>query len=142
MALFHKDIRLPEGFRLPNRVVTLEYSRHAMRAASEDRYGEIPVLPLINLGECEPVEVEVIDRKVIEQLSANAPLRKYPFQPEKIPRVFRCDNDGDEERGEDIAFFSDIGDLGYTVNLDPSVELGHIGSKVYSGSIASMMEQV
>lgn len=64
MALYHKDIRLPEGFRLPCRVVTLEYSRHAQRAADDDRYGMIPVLPILNLGLCEVIEVEIAGRRV------------------------------------------------------------------------------
>lgn len=84
----------------------------------------------------------VITRQVIEQLSAKAPMIKFPFQQECIPGVFRCDVDNGEARGEDMAFFSDICDLGYVVNLDPSVSLGHIGSKVYSGSVASMMVPV
>lgn len=108
------------------------------------RYDESRVHQTNEYG-CLPVRgaglgFAVISRNVIEQLSAKAPLHKYPFQSEKIPRVFRCDNDGDEERGEDMAFFSDICDLGYVVNLDPSVSLGHIGNKVYRGSIANFME--
>ena len=82
----------------------------------------------------------VVQRKVIEELSAKAPLVKFPFLGELTPRVFRCDEVNGEARGEDMAFFSDICDLGYTVNLDPSIDLGHVGSKTYSGSIASKME--
>ena len=94
---------------------------------------------------CIPVEgaglgFTVIQRKVIEELSAKAPLRKYPWNENLIPRVFRQDEEGVNARGEDMAFFSDIGELGYTVNLDPSITLGHIGSHVYSGSISSMIE--
>lgn len=84
----------------------------------------------------------VIQRKVIEELYANAPKRKYPWSEELIPKVFRQDEEGIEERGEDMAFFSDIRDLGYSINLDPSITLGHIGPHVYSGSVSSMMEPV
>jgi hypothetical protein len=111
----------------------LRYDETATHKTNE--YGCLPVRGA-GLG------FSVIQRGVIEKLSANAPLRKYPFNAEPIPRVFRCDDDGTDARGEDMAFFSDICDLGYAVNLDPSVSLGHIGTKVYSGSIASMMEEI
>lgn len=64
MALFHKDIRLPEGFRLPNRMVELNYSNHALKAATDDRYGDIPLTPVLNLAHCETIEVEVDGRRV------------------------------------------------------------------------------
>ena len=37
--------------------------------------------------------------------------------------------------GEDVMFFNDIRKLGYDVWCDPSLKLGHIGSKVYHGSL-------
>jgi hypothetical protein len=39
-------------------------------------------------------------------------------------------------RGEDGAFFDDIRALGHKVWLDPTIELGHVGTKVYR--VASM----
>ncbi len=83
----------------------------------------------------------VVQRKVIEELYAKAPLRKYPWSEDLIPKVFRMDEEGIAERGEDMAFFSDIRDLGYSINVDPSITLGHIGPYVYSGSLSSMMEE-
>lgn len=64
MELYHADIRLPEGFRLPNRVVNLHWTRHADTARLNDRYGEIPRIPLVNLGLCNVVEVGLTGRKV------------------------------------------------------------------------------
>lgn len=78
----------------------------------------------------------IVQRKVMEELAAKAPMRKYPQREMPIPRIFRCDNDGEEERGEDMAFFADVIGLGYQVNLDPTVKLGHVGQKEYSSSVA------
>jgi hypothetical protein len=64
MDLYHADIRLPAGFRLPNRLVPLTYSNHALREAENDRYGDIPVLPVLNLGDCQTVEVGMEDGRV------------------------------------------------------------------------------
>jgi hypothetical protein len=79
----------------------------------------------------------VTQRKVIEALYSVAPKRYYHGYKEPIPRVFRCDEDGLDARGEDMAFFADIRKLGYKVHLDPTISLGHIGSKVYSASVAN-----
>ncbi len=83
----------------------------------------------------------VIQRKVVEELYSKAPKRKYPWSKDLIPRVFRCDSEGIEERGEDMAFFSDVRDLGYKVQLDPTVKLGHIGPKIYEGTIAYLEKE-
>lgn len=64
MDLYHSDIRLPEGFRLPARVVTLKWTRHAESARHNDRYGEIPSIPLVDLAQCRVIEVGMEGRKV------------------------------------------------------------------------------
>ena len=43
---------------------------------------------------------------------------------------------------EDMAFFSDVRALGYDVCLDPTVTLGHVGAKTYSGSIMDHMATI
>lgn len=57
MDLYHADIRLPQGFRLPNRLIGLSWTRHATHARNDDRYGYIPEIPVLNLGECQTIEV-------------------------------------------------------------------------------------
>lgn len=55
--------------------------------------------------------------------------------------IFRVDRSVDasigltKPRGEDTAFFADVRELGYDVWLDPSVNLGHHGTYVYSGDV-------
>ncbi len=102
-------------------------------AIESNEYGCLPIRG-IGLG------FTVCTRKVIEDLYNRAPKRIYPFSPDPVPRVFRCDEEGMEVRGEDMAFFADIRDLGYSVNLDPTVTLGHIGPHVYSASVAQFIE--
>lgn len=77
----------------------------------------------------------VMRREVVEKLSAAAEPVFDEFQGEAIPAVFRVDTvmrDGRRtRRGEDMAFFSDIADLGYPVWYDPSIKLGHVGPYVF-----------
>jgi hypothetical protein len=87
----------------------------------------------------------VVHRRVIEELAAAAPKVRWQNDPEPIPYIFdigpvRKDADGIFDlQGEDIGFFADARKLGFQVYLDPNVTLGHIGTKVYSGSIRDAM---
>lgn len=104
-------------------------------ALETNEYGCLPI-DGIGLG------FTIIQREVIEKLAERAPKLKYPKIDQPIPRFFRCDDNNGEARGEDMAFFSDIRDLGYRVNLDPSITLGHNGSKEYSASIGDYLKKV
>lgn len=64
MELYHRDIRLPDGFRLPNRIITLSHTAHARRARQDDRYGYIPPIPVIDLGQFQTIEVGVESGRV------------------------------------------------------------------------------
>lgn len=64
----------------------------------------------------------IVKREVIERLAAV-----------KKPHIFREDFVDGQLRGEDIAFFADVAALGYDIWLDPTIELGHVGLKVYRG---------
>lgn len=118
------------------------------RVVESNKFGCIPVKG-VGLG------FTVMQRKILEQLSIAAPKLKYPEYNEPVARVFRCDQEmydpshelsaqgfEGEVRGEDMAFFADIRKLGYTINLDPSITLGHIGSKTYSGSIGYFLTKM
>jgi hypothetical protein len=85
----------------------------------------------------------VFTRRVIETLSARAPMRKFAMLPEPIPYLFRADDECDgSARGEDMSFFADAKAAGFDAFLDPSVTLGHIGSKTYTASIADMLRPI
>ncbi len=55
--------------------------------------------------------------------------------------VFRCDIFNGFRRTEDMAFFADIRAAGYTVWMDPAIELGHIGEKMWKGCIGTAFQQ-
>lgn len=93
---------------------------------------EYGCLPLKGVG----LGFTIVSRRVMEELAARAPLRRYPDISEPIPRIFRCDDDGDRERGEDMAFFADVRALGVPAHVDPTITLSHIGSKAYTARFA------
>lgn len=83
----------------------------------------------------------VVHRRVIEDIASNSPHLMFPGMDTPIPHIFRCDIENGAFRGEDMAFFADVKALGYEINLDPNVTLGHVGTKMYTGSILDAMKQ-
>jgi hypothetical protein len=82
----------------------------------------------------------VMSRKVVEELAANAPRIFDEAGNRDMAAVFRVDSIDGKRRGEDMAFFSDIRNLGYKVWLDPEIDLGHVGQKVYRGTIRDALQ--
>lgn len=72
----------------------------------------------------------VMTREVVERVAATKPRLKDMHGVETAD-VFRLDALDQHSRGEDQAFFADIRELGYDVWLDPTLQLGHVGSFVY-----------
>lgn len=95
-----------------------------------NEYGCIPVNG-VGLG------FTVVTRELVKKLADQAPKITFPHSMpgEQVAKIFVFDEDDTEARTEDMAFFSDIRKLGYTVNLDPSVTLGHVGSHEFRASI-------
>lgn len=60
MSLYHYQLGIPFNLSLPSRL-NVTYSRHALRAASEDRYGSIDLPSAINTTGALVVEVEAGD---------------------------------------------------------------------------------
>lgn len=84
----------------------------------------------------------IVKRKVIEALAARA--QRIDFKEagyENVAAIFRSDIKDGTPRGEDIAFFDDVRELGFKVWVDPTVTLGHIGSKEYKGALADHLEK-
>jgi hypothetical protein len=81
----------------------------------------------------------IVDRKVIETLALDAPQIKLDYgdlKDQPIPHLFREDvNAAGYFLGEDTAFFADVKAAGFEMWCDPTITLGHIGSKVYEGSL-------
>lgn len=82
-----------------------------------------------------------IQRTVLEQLTAKAPVRRHTLHKDPFPDVFRFDRVGEDGdlRGEDFTFFADVRELGYTPRLDPAIELGHVGDAEYSGRVSDIL---
>lgn len=72
-----------------------------------------------------------VKREVIERLAETKPMVHLEGPNLHVRDVFRLENLGGRRFGEDMAFFSDVRDLGYDVWLDPTLEIGHVGAKEY-----------
>jgi hypothetical protein len=77
----------------------------------------------------------VMTREVVEKIVATKPKIMNEGSGELMADVFRVDTFEGRLRGEDMAFFDDLRDLGYEIWLDPTVDLGHIGHKVFRGDV-------
>ena len=84
----------------------------------------------------------ITQRRVIEALAEKAPKIRFDHDGPKKPRVFRCDIDDEEERGEDMAFCADVRDAGFQIWLDPNVTIGHVGQKTFRHKIIDQMTRV
>lgn len=83
----------------------------------------------------------IVDRSVCEQIAAKAPTYFDSVSRREMAKVFRVDIWNGHLRGEDVNYFSDIRELGHTVWLDPSISLGHIGTKIWKASPADTLKR-
>lgn len=101
--------------------------------------GEYGLLAINGIG----LGFTVMSRRVVEELAAKAPRVIDDVSHRDMASVFRIGQTQDGRRqGEDMALFADIRALGHTVWLDPTVDLGHIGTKEYRGAIKDALLQV
>lgn len=99
---------------------------------------DLGLLPNVGTG----LGFACIQRHVMEKLAERAPKLRFPDLKEPIPHIFRCDSEDGSFRGEDMAFWADIRSLGIPVYLDPTIELGHHGSKTFRGTLADHLTKV
>lgn len=64
--LYHSEVFLPEWFKMPSKVVGLEYSSHAQNAMLNDRYGQIVQWRTLDLNKFDLIEIGVVKQKVIK----------------------------------------------------------------------------
>lgn len=100
------------------------------------------LIPAIGMG----LGYTIVDRAVCETLAAKAPRVVDSLSGREMAEVFRVDTfigkDGRRERRtEDMAFFADVADAGFTVWLDPSIELGHIGEREWRGRLLDAFQR-
>lgn len=66
-GLYHRFLGLPpEAAKLWVGQLNLYYSAHAQKAATEDRYGKVPLFSSVLFEEGDVIEVEVKDGRVIK----------------------------------------------------------------------------
>lgn len=58
-TLYHADIFVPDWFKMPTERAALTYSKHALYATNNDRYGAIPVFESIPLSQFTLIELGV-----------------------------------------------------------------------------------
>lgn len=80
----------------------------------------------------------IVTRKVMEEIAAAKPWVTNPASAGKSAYrdIFELRKTKDPEghttgQGEDMAFFDDVRAAGYSIWLDPTIQLGHVGSYVY-----------
>lgn len=85
-----------------------------------------------------------VSREVMEALAAtkptifygdHAPCKEIVSEGRRMSEVAKDAGADLEFLAEDTGFFHDIRELGFKTYLDPDIELGHIGEKIYRGSL-------
>lgn len=79
-----------------------------------------------------------IKREVIEKMIEQFPQIKYTDNGETKYTIFDCGIKDDEYLSEDYWFCDKARTLNYQIYALPSVELNHVGTYKYTGSISSM----
>lgn len=78
----------------------------------------------------------LMKRAVVERVAASKPRVNDRLNGVEYADIFRVDRTKQGgPRGEDVAFFTDVRGFGYDVWLDPSVNVGHVGQKIYTGDV-------
>ena len=62
-TLYHADLFIPDWFTMPTERAMLSYTRHALYATNNDRYGAIPVFESIPLCQFTLIELGVKNGK-------------------------------------------------------------------------------
>ena len=81
----------------------------------------------------------VMKREVVEKVAATKPKVIDRLGALEMADVFRLDTFKGYFRGEDMAFFADIRDEGFSVWVDPTIRVQHIGEKAYSEDIVKYL---
>ncbi len=83
----------------------------------------------------------IVDRAICEELASTKPLVSDGLNGRTMREVFRVDTIDGRRRTEDMAFFSDIRELGHKVWLDPAINLGHVGMREWKGVVMDAFQR-
>jgi len=78
-------------------------------------------------------------RAMLEQMTAAYPDLAYERRGERIVGLFDPHKTGFAKLGEDYSFCQRWRDLGGKVWIDPEIQMGHIGSKVFAGHLGDWL---
>lgn len=83
----------------------------------------------------------ICKREVIEKIAATKEWMFDDISGARYPDFFRLSRNPKTGKplGEDIAFYEDAAALGYKGWLDPSIKLGHVGMKEYTGDVIAAL---
>lgn len=95
------------------------------------------LVPMAGMG----IGFTCCSRKVIGCVAAVSPVVQDADAGE-VTMVFDTPIEGGCFIGEDIAFFRKAKKLGFQLWADPSIELGHVGSKEWRGKFSEVMRKV
>ena len=84
----------------------------------------------------------VMDRVVCEALVKNATRSYDESLKRELPDVFGLPIRNGVRTGEDIAFFLDVAKAGFKAWLDPTLTLGHVGDKMWTGRAIDTLERI
>ena len=104
------------------------YVHREEKPIETDEYGLIDIYG-VGLG------FTVMSREVVEKVHNKAPKVYDEISARETAQIFKVGYIEGKREGEDMAFFREIRELGYKIKLDPSIDLGHIGTKIFRGSI-------
>jgi len=102
------------------------------KTVDADEYGLLEILG-VGLG------FTVLTREVVEKISEASPKIYDEITARDLPSIFSLGSLEGKRKGEDMAFFEALTDLGYKVHLDPTINLGHMGHKVYYGKLMDVL---
>jgi hypothetical protein len=82
----------------------------------------------------------IMSRSLVQALADISEPSKFFDRCEEMVYIFRTENVEGKAGGEDILMFKDIRKLGFQPWLDPTVNLGHVGTKVFNGCVSDVLE--
>lgn len=102
-----------------------------------ERTNEFGLVEVSGLG----LGFTVMRREVVEKVAAGKEMIVSNSGKTPMREVFRLDRADGNRLGEDMAFFEDIRAAGYTVWLDPMVNIAHVGMELFSGDVYAALTQ-
>jgi hypothetical protein len=126
------------------KVLAMATIKHVARASYPKRQDKL-IFEADGLGFC------CVQREVMAALAEKAPLvwfgENIPCKQifdERIAKTQKAIDEGAEYEfvAEDTGFFAKVASLGYDCWLDPTIDIGHVGQKVYRGSMVVFMDEL